>query len=101
MPEVEDLAEVHAMLAERVREWTQQWKEAGLREGLQQGLVTARALVPRLTSRRFGEAYAHALAPILETIDNPEVLAEIGEWIVTYETGDAFLARVRAQQSAP
>ena len=38
IPEVQDLAEMHSMLAERVMEWTQQWKEEGLQQGLQEGL---------------------------------------------------------------
>jgi hypothetical protein len=37
LPEVQDLQEVDAMLAERVMEWTQEWKREGLEEGLQQG----------------------------------------------------------------
>jgi flagellar biosynthesis/type III secretory pathway protein FliH len=97
------------MLAERVMEWTQQWKEEGLQqglqeglqqglqEGLQQGLAAERALLLRQTRKRFGDAYAQALAPLLERRDNPEELAEIGEWIVTYDTGEALLARVRAE----
>jgi hypothetical protein len=99
IPEVQDLAEMHSMLAERVMEWTQQWKEEGLQqglqEGLQQGLAAERALLLRLARKRFGEACAQALAPLLEGRDNPEDLAEIGEWIVTYDTDDALLARVR------
>jgi hypothetical protein len=75
-------------------EWTQQWKEEGLQEGLQQGLAAERALLLRLARKRFGEACAQALAPLLERRDNPEDLAEIGEWIVTYDTDAALLARV-------
>ena len=83
------------MLAERVIEWTQQWKEEGLQEGLQQGLAAERALLLRQVRKRFGDACAQALAPLLERRDNLEELAEIGEWIVTYDTGEALLAKVR------
>lgn len=105
IPEVNELEEMQSMLAERVLEWTQQWKEEGLQagrqeglqQGLQQGLAVERALLVRQTHRRFGEASAQALAPLLERRTTPEALAEIGEWIVTYETGEALLARVRAE----
>jgi len=91
------------MLAERVMEWTQQWKEEGLREGrreglqqgLQQGLAAERALLVRQARRRFGEACAAALAPLLETCGEPEALAEVGEWIVTCDSEETLLARVR------
>jgi hypothetical protein len=115
IPEVNDLMEMQSMLAERVLEWHQQWKEEGLQEGrqegrreglqegrreglqqgLQQGLSAERALLLRQARKRFGDTYAEALAPLLERYDNPEALAEVGEWIVTYDTGEALLARVR------
>ena len=43
MPGVEfshlnDLQEIHSMLAERVVEWTEQWKREGLEQGLKEGL---------------------------------------------------------------
>lgn len=99
IPEVQDLAEVQSMLAERVLEWTQQWKEEGLREGrregLQQGLAAERALLLRQARRRFGDACAEALTPLLETREDTGELAEIGEWIVTCDSGEALLARVR------
>ncbi len=88
------------MLAERVIEWTQQWKEEGLREGLQQGLqqglAAERALLVRQARRRFGEACAAALAPLLETCEEPEALAEVGEWIVTCDSEETLVARARA-----
>jgi hypothetical protein len=83
------------MLAERVVEWTQQWKEEGLQQGRQEGLAAERALLLRLVRRRFGEACAQALAPLLEERSDHDALEEIGEWIITCDTGEAFLARVR------
>lgn len=106
IPEMQDLAEVQTTLAEWVIEWTQQWKEEGLREGrreglqegrregLQQGLVAERALLVRQARRRFGEACAAVLAPPLEACADTEVLADIGEWIITCDSGEALLARV-------
>ena len=91
------------MLAERVIEWTQQWKEEGLREGrreglqqgLQQGLAAERALLLRQARKRFGEVCAAALAPLLETREESSELADVGEWIVTCDSGETLLARVR------
>jgi hypothetical protein len=55
LPEVYDLEEVHAMLAESAVEWTEQWKMEGLREGLQKGLMEGRsAVLSRLLAKRFG-----------------------------------------------
>lgn len=38
LPELKELVEVDAMLAERVKEWTEEWKEKGLRQGIKEGL---------------------------------------------------------------
>ena len=63
LPEIENLQEVHAMLAERVEEWTKNWKQQGLQEGLQQGRQEGRQegqqqglqeSFMRLLSKRFG-----------------------------------------------
>ena len=51
LPQVTNLQEVNAMLAERVMEWTEQWKRQGLQQGLQQGEA---ALFLRLAELRFG-----------------------------------------------
>ncbi len=37
LPDLNDLKEVEAMLAERVTEWTEKWKQEGLREGRTKG----------------------------------------------------------------
>ena len=37
IPEVNDLDEVRAMLAERVRKWTEDWKLEGQLEGRKEG----------------------------------------------------------------
>ena len=67
---LQDLHEVEAMLAERVKEWTEEWKRQGLQEGIQQGLQQGMqqgvqqglqqgeaAVVLRLLECRFGRAY--------------------------------------------
>jgi hypothetical protein len=53
--ELQDLQEVEAMLAERVKEWAEEWKRQGLQEGIQEGLQQGEAaIVLRLLERRFG-----------------------------------------------
>jgi hypothetical protein len=37
IPEIDDLREVKAMLAERWEQWTREWEQRGLQQGLQQG----------------------------------------------------------------
>ena len=47
LPEIENLQEVHAMLAERVEEWTKNWKQEGRQEGRQESFM-------HLLNKRFG-----------------------------------------------
>lgn len=72
LPELNDLEEVEAMLAERVTEWTEKWKMDGLAEGLAEGRRKGRvegqeegrkegeisgrsAMLIRQLSKRFGQ----------------------------------------------
>lgn len=47
LPEVSDLEEIQAMLAERALEWTREWKEEGRQEGVRSVLLS-------LIEQRFG-----------------------------------------------
>jgi hypothetical protein len=51
IPNVIELQEMQAMLAERVKTWTEEWKQQGLQQGLQQGEAN---VLRRLLTRRFG-----------------------------------------------
>ncbi|MBF0435732.1 MAG: Rpn family recombination-promoting nuclease/putative transposase [Magnetococcales bacterium] len=42
IPEMNDLGEVHTMLAETAERWTKEWLQEGLQEGLQKGLQKGR-----------------------------------------------------------
>ena len=78
--------------------------ERGMREGMMQGraqgiergLAHERALLRRMAASRFGTDTAERLGAVLAGIPDPERLAEVGEWLVRCETGDAFLSRVAA-----
>ncbi|MEW6218484.1 MAG: transposase, partial [Thermodesulfobacteriota bacterium] len=57
IPEVEDLAEVKSMLAERVKEWTKEWERQGLEKGRLEGRQEGRQegrLEGRLEGRQEG-----------------------------------------------
>jgi len=52
-------------------------------------------MLVRLSRLRFGARTADALALLLEPINDPESLAQIGEWIIQCASGETFLAQVR------
>ena len=72
-------------------------KEAKTEEARRAILAAERVLLLRQTQKRFGDAWAKALVPLLEKRRTQEELAEVGGWIVTYDTGEAFLARVQGR----
>ena len=66
----------------------------GREQGIEQGLAHERALLRRMAASRFGTDTAERLEAALAGISDPECMAEVGEWLVRCETGDAFLSRV-------
>ena len=85
------LEEVQMMLAERVQEWTEQW----LQEGLEKGRAEERALLCRMTARKFDAETAEGLSGLLEGLTDPEQLSEVGDWIIECDTGAKLLERAR------
>ena len=69
-------------------------RAAGWAEGIAQGIERQRSLLCRQAARRFGDETAAPLAALLGGIDDPEHLAEIGDWIVDCATGAELLARM-------
>ena len=67
----------------------------GEARGFQRGLRAERALLRCLATRRFDDAVAESLSRLLENIDDPDRLADIGEWVLDEQTGEALLTRVR------
>jgi len=94
-----DLYEVSGMLSERIESWEQQWErrgiEKGLQQGLQQGLVAERQLLLRMIRKRFGTEVAERSQPLLERIDDPQRLEELGEQLLDSVDGDAWLQALR------
>ena len=83
-----------AMLAESVKEWTEQWLREGREQGLERGRAEERALLCRLAARKFDAETAARLAGLLDSLTNPERLAEVGDWIIECGTGADLLDRV-------
>ena len=55
LPPINDLQEMHAMLAERVKTWTEDWKQQGFEQGIEQGIPRGEARLLRCQIlRRFG-----------------------------------------------
>ena len=88
-------------LEHRMDEWEQEWfrqgREEGVRQGREEGVRRGRdeerALLLRLTARRFGTDTAEALGGLLEGVDDADRLAEVGEMIVDCRTGGELLDR--------
>lgn len=54
IPQMANLEEVKAMLAERVKEWTHEWQQQGFEKGLKEGQEQVRAALVHLLEKRFG-----------------------------------------------
>ena len=87
LPPVRTLEGAKMTLEERVSRWPAQW----IREGLERGLEHERALLLRMATSRFGETTAERLSGTLARITDPDLLADIGDWLVRCDTGEEFL----------
>ena len=70
-------------------------KAEGLARGKAEGLEQERALLSRLTTRKFDAGTAARLAALLEGVEDPEHLAEVGEQVIDCTTGAELLARTK------
>ena len=86
-----------------IRRGLEQGLERGLKKGLAQGLEQGlqrgrteegRALVGRLTTRKFGARTARQLSRILEDIADPERLADVADAIIDCESDAELFARI-------
>jgi hypothetical protein len=69
--------------------------EKGVSQGLQRGLDAERALLVRQFQRRFNVNTAGQLAELLQAIDDPDRLADIGEWLIDSKSGGELINRVQ------
>ena len=95
--------ELRPTLGERVRQWAESYRaqgieqgiEQGIKQGIAQGLARERTLLCRQAARKLGAPIAERLATLLSRIEDPERLAEVGEWVIDCEDGAALLRRVQ------
>jgi len=97
---INDLAEIKTMLAQRVSEWTQQWKQQGwvegMEKGMEKGIAAEKVLLARQIRRRFGPAVAETAKTLLEPVTNTDTLEQIGDWIIDCDEEDSLLTRLKA-----
>ena len=68
----------------------------GLAEGRAEGLAEGKiGLLVSMARRRFGEAVAGTMSALLGSVRTESVLEEVGAWLLTCETGDALIAKIR------
>ncbi|MDX1607000.1 MAG: hypothetical protein R3202_12460, partial [Candidatus Competibacterales bacterium] len=63
----------------------------GLQQGMQQGLASERQLLLRQVRKRFGAEVAEQSAPLLDCIDDPRRLEDLGEALLDSADGAAWL----------
>ena len=110
MAEVDQLDETDddAYFAARRKVWEDQYRAEGREQAREQARAEAReeareearasecACLHRLAARRFGSVAANSLAAFLESVDDAERLAEVGDWIVDCATAAELIERVEA-----
>jgi hypothetical protein len=80
IPEIDDLGEVKAMLAERWEQWTREWEQRGLQQGETRMLL-------RQLRQRFGEPPAWVMERLAAA--EPEQLEQWGERLLVAPTLEA------------
>ena len=72
------------------------WHEADRKQGRAKGVEQERALLRRLTARKFGADTVGRFAALLAGIEDLERLADVGEWIIDCASGDELIARLES-----
>ena len=68
----------------------------GLAEGFAEGLAEGRiAVLVSMARQRFGETVACTTSALLGAVRTESALEEVGAWLLTCETGDALIAKIR------
>lgn len=75
----------------------EQWVQEGWQKGRQEGLSSERQLLLRLVRKQFGAAVMERSRALLERIEEPAVLEELGEGILDCADGEAWLAMLARQ----
>lgn len=76
--------------------WIEQAKAAGRAEGLAEARAEGGvAVLVCMARQRFGEAAATTIADLLEPVTSQAALEEIGAYLLTCESCDALIAKIR------
>ncbi|MYC68075.1 MAG: Rpn family recombination-promoting nuclease/putative transposase [Acidobacteriia bacterium] len=99
--EVADLQELVEVLEGEMRTWEDNFREAaeaeGLAKGRSEGLAKGRSEgLLNLVRHKFGEAFAAEVAPALGMCQSVQALDEMGVFLLTCDSSEALLAKVRA-----
>ena len=87
-----NMAELVRAMEDRVTTWPEKWRANYIAEGVAKGRVD---LLVSMARQRFGEAVASTMAALLESVRTESALDEVGTWLLTCETGDALIAKIR------
>ena len=91
--------ELRLTLGEKFHKWKEEYRAEGVAQGMAQGVAQGisqeRALLCRQVARKFGASTAERMTALLADIDDPERLAEAGEWIIDCTDGADLLRRVQ------
>ena len=91
-----NMGELVDALQERTTAWTAKWKDTYIAEGRAEGLAEGRtALLVSMARQRFGEAVASTMSDLLKPVRTKSALEEVGTWLLTCETGDVLIAKIR------
>ena len=99
--EVADLGELVQVLEGDMRTWEDNFREAaeakGLAKGRSEGLAKGRSEgLLNQVRHKFGEAFAAKVAPALGMCQSEQALDEMGVFLLTCDSSEALLAKVRA-----
>ena len=95
-----NMGELVDALGERTITWTEKWKANYIAEGRAEGVAEGRAegrvrLLVSMTRQRFGETVASTVSGLLGSVRTESALEQVGTWLLTCETGDALIAKIR------
>ena len=98
MEEMASLDEFWSQLEETAKGWPEQYRAEGRAEGFErgraEGVEAQRAGLREQAALRFGGS-AERLGPLLDGVDSPAKLVEIGRWLMV-DTLDQLVAKIEA-----
>ena len=86
--------EFWSQLEETAKGWPEQFRAEGRAEGIAEGMAAQRASLREQAALRFGGS-AVRLDPLLDGVDSPAKLVEIGRWLMV-DTIDELVAKIEA-----